>query len=170
MKSSNAGESTTAVEVVNVSNHGMWLNVEGEEFFMPFERYPWFEPAPLSSVFNVQLLHGFHLRWPDLDVDLEVDALRNPEKYPLRFDPMQSMSPVKMDYDSAQDQLRMAFTPGTCEQSDEVADGVVFDYDKDGNVVGLDIEYAVKKLNLPEEARRDLVKALERITAEAKKR
>ncbi len=90
MKSSNAGESTTAaVEVVQVSKHGLWLYVQGEEFFLPFERYPWFERAPLRSVFNVELLHGFHLRWEDLDVDLEVESLRHPEKYPLRFDPIE---------------------------------------------------------------------------------
>ncbi len=88
MKSSNAGESTTAaVDVVQISKHALWLNVDGEEFFMPFERYPWFERATLGEVFNVELLHGFHLRWLDLDVDLELDALRHPEKYPLRFDP-----------------------------------------------------------------------------------
>jgi hypothetical protein len=29
-------------------------------------------------------LHGYHLYWPDLDVDLEIDNLKNPEKYPLK--------------------------------------------------------------------------------------
>jgi hypothetical protein len=24
-----------------------------------------------------------HLRWPDLDVDLAVESIRNPEKFPL---------------------------------------------------------------------------------------
>jgi len=33
-----------------------------------------------------QLLHGYHLYWPDLDVDLEIDNLENPEKYPLKFE------------------------------------------------------------------------------------
>jgi len=31
------------------------------------------------------LLHGYHLYWPELDVDLEIDNLENPEKYPLKF-------------------------------------------------------------------------------------
>jgi len=39
----------------------------------------------LSSIQNVQLLHGYHLYWPDLDVDLELDNLEYPEKYPLQF-------------------------------------------------------------------------------------
>ena len=90
MKSSNVGSSTTAaVEVVHVSKHGIWINVAGEEFFLSHEAYPWFQRARLDALFNVQLLYGFHLRWPDLDVDLELDSLRHPENYPLRFDPVQ---------------------------------------------------------------------------------
>jgi hypothetical protein len=29
-----------------------------------------------------------HYYWPDLDVDLGVDAMRNPDRYPLSFDPV----------------------------------------------------------------------------------
>lgn len=88
MKSSNAGGSTTAgAQVESISRHGIWLHVDGEEFFLPFAEYPWFENAPARSIFAVELLHGFHLRWPDLDVDLELDSLRRPEHYPIRFDP-----------------------------------------------------------------------------------
>jgi hypothetical protein len=36
-------------------------------------------------VHNVRFLHGRHLHWPDLDVDLEVDALEHPERYPLAY-------------------------------------------------------------------------------------
>lgn len=90
MKLSNAGNSTTAptVEVVHVSKHGLWINIDAEELFLSFREYPWFETAPLRSVFSVEMLHGFHLRWPDLDVDLELDCLRHPENYPLQFDPI----------------------------------------------------------------------------------
>ena len=89
MKSSNVGSSTTPtrVEVVHVSKHGFWVSVDDEELFLSFEQYPWFETATVASGFNVELMHGFHLRWPDLDVDLELDSLRHPENYPLRFDP-----------------------------------------------------------------------------------
>jgi len=40
-----------------------------------------------ASIQNVKLLHGFHLYWPKLDVDLEIDTLENPEKYPLVYKP-----------------------------------------------------------------------------------
>jgi hypothetical protein len=34
--------------------------------------------AKKKEVLNVQLLHGYHLYWPELDVDLEIDSLENP--------------------------------------------------------------------------------------------
>ena len=90
MRSSNAGDSTTAeVEVLSVSRHGFWIHVAGEEFFLPFAEYPWFENAPARAIFAVELLHGFHLRWPELDIDLELDCLRHPERYPLQFGPIE---------------------------------------------------------------------------------
>jgi hypothetical protein len=36
------------------------------------------------------LIHGYHLHWPDLDVDLEIDNLENPEKYPLKSKPVKT--------------------------------------------------------------------------------
>jgi hypothetical protein len=39
--------------------------------------------VPVEHVFNVELLNGHHLHWPELDVDLELDGLNEPEKYPL---------------------------------------------------------------------------------------
>jgi hypothetical protein len=87
VKSSSAGGNTTATaEVVGISRQGFWLQVDGEGFFLSFQSYPWFETAPARSIFAVELLHGFHLRWPDLDVDLEMGCLHHPKKYPLRFD------------------------------------------------------------------------------------
>jgi hypothetical protein len=58
--------------------------VQGKEYFLSYEDYPHFRDQTLRAIQNVQLLHGYHLYWPDLDVDLEIDNLEHPEKYPLR--------------------------------------------------------------------------------------
>jgi len=34
-------------------------------------------------VLNVQMSGSEAIEWPDLDVDLEIDSLRHPERYPL---------------------------------------------------------------------------------------
>jgi hypothetical protein len=60
--------------------------VLGEEFFLPFEEYPWFQDARIREIQNVELLFDSHLHWPDLDVDLELEALAHPERYPLKYE------------------------------------------------------------------------------------
>ena len=37
MKSKKVGESTSHVEVTNISNHGVWLYLKDIEYFLPFE-------------------------------------------------------------------------------------------------------------------------------------
>ena len=79
------GTTTSDVEVLNISIHGLWLYVKGKEYFLSYKEYPWFKNARLSEIHNVQLLHGVHLYWPKLDVDLSIESLEHPEKYPLTF-------------------------------------------------------------------------------------
>jgi hypothetical protein len=83
MKSSKRGNAIS-VSVENITPFGIWLFVQGKEYFLNYQDYPYFQDQVLSSIQNVQLLHGYHLYWPELDVDLEIDNLEHPEKYPLR--------------------------------------------------------------------------------------
>ncbi|MCK5058601.1 MAG: DUF2442 domain-containing protein [Candidatus Aminicenantes bacterium] len=79
------GIGTSEVEVMNISIHGLWLYIKGKEYFIPYEEYPWFKDARMSEIHDIQLLHGSHLYWPKLDVDLSVDCLKNPDNYPLMY-------------------------------------------------------------------------------------
>lgn len=83
MKLLKHGKNTSA-SVENITPFGIWLFVKGKEYFLSYHDYPYFEDQTLKSIQKVQLLHGFHLYWPDLDVDLEIDNLEHPEKYPLK--------------------------------------------------------------------------------------
>ena len=85
MKLHKPGTDTSGTEVVHISSHGVWLYVNGREYFLPYREYPWFRDATLGAVLNVQLLHATHLHWPDLDVDLELDSLEKPDAYPLTY-------------------------------------------------------------------------------------
>ena len=77
------GASTLEVEVTNVSKHGFWLLLGDEELFVPFSEFPWFKDAPIAKLLNVERPREHHLYWPDLDVDLAVESIHRPEKYPL---------------------------------------------------------------------------------------
>ena len=83
MKSLKNGKNIS-VSVENITSFGIWLFVKGKEYFLDYDTYPYFQHKTIAAIKNVRLLHGFHLYWPDLDVDLEIDNLENPEKYPLK--------------------------------------------------------------------------------------
>ena len=83
MKSRTPGASTSEAEVTNIDAHGIWLYVKGREYFLPYEDYPWFRDARVSEIIDVELLHGVHIHWPSLDVDLTADSLEDPGMYPL---------------------------------------------------------------------------------------
>ena len=83
MTSAPPGISTSPVEVTNISKHGFWLLLENEELFLPFSEFPWFQDVPVGKILNVELPSSGHLYWPDLDVDLAVDSIRHPERFPL---------------------------------------------------------------------------------------
>jgi hypothetical protein len=83
MRYEQPGTSTSAVEVINVSLHGLWLLIQEKEIFLAFELFPWFRDAPIGKVLHVELPSDQHLYWPELDVDLEVDSVLYPERYPL---------------------------------------------------------------------------------------
>lgn len=82
MKSLLSGKNTL-VRVENITPFGIWLLIKRKEYFLDFEIFPYFRDQSIKAVQNVDLLHDVHLYWPDLDIDLEIDNLENPEKYPL---------------------------------------------------------------------------------------
>ena len=82
-KSGKRGTSTSVPEVTNVSKHGFWILIAGRELFLLFEKFPWFREVPVGKLLNVQLPHPHHLYWPDLDVDLTVESIEHPERFPL---------------------------------------------------------------------------------------
>jgi uncharacterized protein YuzE len=56
---------------------------------------------------------------------------------------------MKVTYDPEVDVLRILFNSEPIEESDTIKPGVIFDYDKDGNVVGMEILNASKRMENP---------------------
>ncbi len=83
MKSKSRGAGTSDLEVTNISAHGFWILLSDREFFISFDQFPWFKDAPVGTILNVQLPHPGHLYWPDLDVDLDIECIEHPERFPL---------------------------------------------------------------------------------------
>ena len=83
MRSETLGSITLEAEVTHISRHGVWLLLGEKESFLPFESFPWFRDASVSAISNVKALSPNHLYWPDLDIDLAVESIEHPDKFPL---------------------------------------------------------------------------------------
>lgn len=56
---------------------------------------------------------------------------------------------MKVTYDPEVDVLRILFSSAPIEESDEDKPGVILDYDKDGNIVGLEVLQASLRVENP---------------------
>ena len=56
---------------------------------------------------------------------------------------------MKVNYDSEVDVLRIIFKDSPIEESDEEKPGVILDYDKEGNIVGLEVLDASMRVENP---------------------
>ncbi len=63
---------------------------------------------------------------------------------------------MKFNYDLKTDSLYIDLSEKTSVESEEIAPGVVADFDADGNIVGLDIEHASKTINIHHIETKDL--------------
>ena len=83
MKTAMRGKSISIVEVTNVSKHGFWLLLGERERFLAFEQFPRFRDVSIGQLCNVDLPHPHHLYWPELDVDLALESIDHPDRFPL---------------------------------------------------------------------------------------
>jgi hypothetical protein len=83
MRSALLGKHTSVVEVTNISRSGFWLLLHGQELFVPFRQFPWFKKASVEHLLDVRLPGAGHLHWPALDIDLAVESIENPKRFPL---------------------------------------------------------------------------------------
>ena len=77
------GSAILAVEITHVSRHGFWVLLDNEELLVSFSDFPWFREATIGQLLNVERPTSDHLYWPQLDVDLSVQSIRDPSTFPL---------------------------------------------------------------------------------------
>jgi hypothetical protein len=85
MTSFRPGESTFQAEVTSITAVGFWLLTGDREYFVPFDDYPGFRQATVAQIVNVEQPSHGQLYWADLDIDIELAGLDEPERFPLQF-------------------------------------------------------------------------------------
>lgn len=73
----------TLANVLMINSQGLLLSVCGHDYFLSYNRVPWMREASIKEVLDVRMSGRNAIEWPLLDVDLEIDSLRHPERYPL---------------------------------------------------------------------------------------
>ena len=73
----------TSASVLMINNQGIMISVAGNDYFLSYNRVPWLKDATVRNILNIKMLGKNAVEWPDLDVDLEVESLKHPERYPL---------------------------------------------------------------------------------------
>ena len=66
-----------------INADGILLSVCGQDYFLSYNRVPWMRDASISQVLDVRMSGRSAIEWPALDIDLEIESLRHPERYPL---------------------------------------------------------------------------------------
>lgn len=78
-----SGTVTLTSEITNITKNGFWLFTANNEYFVPFQDYPVLEQATIKQLNRFTEVVPGHFHWPDLDCDIELDALKHPEQFPL---------------------------------------------------------------------------------------
>jgi len=79
-----SGVSISHSEVTSIAATGFWFLVEDAEYFVPLDDYPEFKKATVEQIYHFQQ-RGDQFHWPALDVDIDLAALKEPERFPLKF-------------------------------------------------------------------------------------
>ncbi len=74
-------------EITAIDAAGFWLLVNDREYFVAFAAYPDFRRATVAQIYSMRRQGADHFYWPELDIDIELEALEQPERFPLVFAP-----------------------------------------------------------------------------------
>jgi hypothetical protein len=83
MRSKADGKLILDAEVTKIDHQGIWLLIGQKDLFLPYEEFPWFRNASVAAIRDVELLSDHHLHWSQLDIDLAIESIENPEQFPL---------------------------------------------------------------------------------------
>ena len=75
---------TSKVEITHISSSGVWILSGDKELFMSYEEFPWFKDKTVREIIHVEEPSPGHFYWPEIDVDLTIESIEHPERFPLK--------------------------------------------------------------------------------------
>lgn len=77
------GKGISVVEVTAVTQNGIWMLYDEAEYFLSFKKFPWFKKATIEQIQDVEVQGSCVIHWPLIDVDLDLNRIEHPDRYPL---------------------------------------------------------------------------------------
>lgn len=77
---------TAAISVENITPFAVWVFDGKKEYAIPFSEFPCLGKVSVDQLMHPTLSHGFHLRWEELDIDIDLRSLDHLEDFPLYFE------------------------------------------------------------------------------------
>jgi hypothetical protein len=75
----------SAAEITGINALGFWILIEDREYFVPFADYPAFQSGTVAQIYRFDHHAPQQIYWPELDIDIDLNALAEPERFPLAF-------------------------------------------------------------------------------------
>jgi hypothetical protein len=85
MSLSKHGTVISDYQITNIERFGFWIYTNEEEYFVKFEEFPDFKHARIEEILNFKRIDPQQFHWPDLDIDIDINSLKNPSGYPLGY-------------------------------------------------------------------------------------
>ncbi len=77
------------ISVENITPFAVWVFDGKKEYAIPFSEFPCLGKASVDELMHPTLSHGFHLRWENLDIDIDLRSLEHLEDFPIYFESKQ---------------------------------------------------------------------------------
>ena len=68
-----------------ISKFGMWIYINDKEYFINFDDYPSLAKCTVEELGNYSFDMENNIHWEELDIDIEKEALDEPNKYTLLY-------------------------------------------------------------------------------------
>ena len=81
---------TATISVENITPFAIWVFDGKKEYAIPFSEFPCLGKASVEQLIHPTLSLEFHLRWEELDIDIDLRSLDHLEDFPLYFESSES--------------------------------------------------------------------------------
>ncbi|MEN8254225.1 MAG: DUF2442 domain-containing protein [Verrucomicrobiota bacterium] len=98
---------TESISVENITPFAVWVFDGKKEYAIPFSEFPCLGKATVEELMHPTLSHGFHLRWENLDIDIDLRSLDHLEDFPIYFEskktPLSAVAEETPEYKTKRD-------------------------------------------------------------------